>query len=225
MRQIKAKLPGNLQKMLASLQNSLAHEFDPRSAMEVSPEERLAKFEESVGGAWFQEIPVQFPVTSWSTWGCQRGLRRIRSAIRFVSASRTLWWRKCLCPRTIPSAPNESHARPGYYEAYIIGRMSCWLTCARTPIERITPNGIKTSDAEYAFDVIIFATGYDGITGSLTRIDIRGEGGQTIKDKFALGPRTYMGLQSAGFPNLFTLNQASRVRKPTPEAPSGLWNG
>ena len=130
-----------------------------------------------------------------------------------------------MCPRTIPSVPNESHARPGYYEAYIIGTTSCWLTCAEAPIERITPNGIKTSDAEYELDVIIFATGYDGITGSLTRIDVRGEGGQTIKDKFALGPRTYMGLQSAGFPNLFTMNQASRVRPTTPEAPSGLWNG
>ena len=73
------------------------------------------------------------------------------------------------------------------------------------PIERITPSGIKTSDAEYELDVIIFATGYDAVTGSLTRIDIRGEGGQTIKDRFAQGPRTYMGLQSAGFPNLFTM--------------------
>jgi cyclohexanone monooxygenase len=58
-------------------------------------------------------------------------------------------------------------------------------------------------------DVIIFATGYDAVTGSLTRIDIRGEGGQTLKDRFADGPRTYMGIQSVGFPNLFTINAAS----------------
>ena len=73
------------------------------------------------------------------------------------------------------------------------------------PIEGITPKGIKTRDAEYELDVIIFATGYDALTGSLTRIDIHGEGGQTIKDKFAQGPRTYMGLQSPGFPNLFIM--------------------
>ena len=81
--------------------------------------------------------------------------------------------------------------------------MSCWLTSSETPIERITPKGIKTSDREYEFDVIIYATGFDAITGALTRIDIRGEGGQTLKDKWADGPRTYLGLQTAGFPNLF----------------------
>jgi cyclohexanone monooxygenase len=78
----------------------------------------------------------------------------------------------------------------------------------KAPIERITLKGVKTSDAEYELDVIIYATGYDAIIGSLTRIDIHGEGGQTIKDKFAEGPRTYLGIQSAGFPNLFTINQA-----------------
>jgi len=77
------------------------------------------------------------------------------------------------------------------------------------PIERITPTGVKTRDAEYNLDVLIFATGYDAVTGALNRIEIRGEGGQTLKDKFAGGPRTYMGIQSAGFPNLFTINAAS----------------
>jgi cation diffusion facilitator CzcD-associated flavoprotein CzcO len=77
------------------------------------------------------------------------------------------------------------------------------------PIERITSRGVQTRDAEYELDVIIFATGYDAVTGALKRIDIRGEGGQTLQDKFAAGPRTYMGLQSAGFPNLFTINAAS----------------
>ena len=79
----------------------------------------------------------------------------------------------------------------------------------KAPIERITPKGIKTSDAEYELDVIIFATGYDAVTGALNKIEIRGEGGQTLKDKFAQGPRTYMGISSAGFPNLFTVNSAS----------------
>jgi cation diffusion facilitator CzcD-associated flavoprotein CzcO len=72
------------------------------------------------------------------------------------------------------------------------------------PIERITPKGIKTAEKEYEFDVIIYATGFDAVTGSLTRIDIRGEGGQTIKDKWANGPRNYLGIQTAGFPNFFT---------------------
>ena len=89
-----------------------------------------------------------------------------------------------------------------YYEAY--NRDNVLLVNVReAPIESITPKGIKTSDKEYEFDVIIYATGFDAVTGALTRIDIRGEGGQTLKDKWAEGPRTYLGLQTAGFPNLF----------------------
>jgi cation diffusion facilitator CzcD-associated flavoprotein CzcO len=74
-----------------------------------------------------------------------------------------------------------------------------------TPIERITPNGIKTSDAEHPFDMIIYATGFDAITGAFDRIHIHGRGGLRLKAKWAEGPRTYLGLQVAGFPNLLTL--------------------
>jgi cation diffusion facilitator CzcD-associated flavoprotein CzcO len=96
----------------------------------------------------------------------------------------------------------------GYYEVF--NQDNVLLVDVReAPIERITPKGVKTTDAEYELDVIIFATGYDAVTGSLIRIDIRGEGGQSLKDKFANGPRTYMGISSAGFPNLFTINAAS----------------
>jgi cation diffusion facilitator CzcD-associated flavoprotein CzcO len=74
-----------------------------------------------------------------------------------------------------------------------------------TPIERITPAGVKTSDAEYEVDMIIYATGFDAITGAFDRIDIRGRGGRRLREKWAKGPRTYLGLQIEGFPNLFTL--------------------
>jgi cation diffusion facilitator CzcD-associated flavoprotein CzcO len=74
-----------------------------------------------------------------------------------------------------------------------------------TPIERITPAGVKTSDAEYEVDMIIYATGFDAITGAFDRIDIRGRGGRRLREKWADGPRTYLGLQIEGFPNLFTL--------------------
>ncbi len=74
-----------------------------------------------------------------------------------------------------------------------------------SPIERITPRGIRTRDAEYPLDIIVFATGFDGMTGSLLRIDIRGRDGLTLKKAWAAGPRNYLGLQVAGFPNLFTV--------------------
>jgi cyclohexanone monooxygenase len=96
----------------------------------------------------------------------------------------------------------------GYYEVYNQDNVLL-VDVRKAPIECITPTGVKTAEAEYDLDVIIFATGYDAVTGSLTRIDIRGEGGLSLKEKFAGGPRTYMGIQSVGFPNLFTINAAS----------------
>jgi cation diffusion facilitator CzcD-associated flavoprotein CzcO len=74
-----------------------------------------------------------------------------------------------------------------------------------TPIERITPAGIKTSDAEYEFDIIIYATGFDAITGSFDRIDIRGVEGRRLKDTWKSGPRTYLGVLVEGFPNMTML--------------------
>ncbi len=73
------------------------------------------------------------------------------------------------------------------------------------PIECIAPNGIRTRDSEYALDAIVFATGFDAMTGPLLRIDIRGRGGCALKEKWAAGPRTYLGIASAGFPNLFMI--------------------
>ena len=75
----------------------------------------------------------------------------------------------------------------------------------KAPIQEITPKGLRTSDAEYPLDVIVFATGFDAMTGALLGVDIRGRNGQTLRDKWREGPRTYLGLGTAGFPNLFTI--------------------
>ena len=69
----------------------------------------------------------------------------------------------------------------------------------------ITPTGIRTSDTEYEFDSIVFATGFDAMTGALLSVDIRGKADQALKEKWAAGPRTYLGLATAGFPNLFII--------------------
>jgi len=105
----------------------------------------------------------------------------------------------------------------GYYEFYNQPNVEL-VSIRETPIARITPKGIGTSDKEYEFDVIIYATGFDAITGPLSRIDIRGEKGKTIKDAWANGPRTNLGIQVAGFPNLFIatsrcLLQLSGIRR------------
>ena len=75
----------------------------------------------------------------------------------------------------------------------------------RTPIGTITPKGLRTSEREFAVDAIVFAIGFDAMTGALSRINICGRGGETLHQKWAAGPRTYLGIAVAGFPNLFMI--------------------
>ncbi|KAF3996501.1 flavin-containing monooxygenase [Glaciimonas immobilis] len=89
-----------------------------------------------------------------------------------------------------------------YYQTYNQSHVSL-VDIRASPIEEIVPEGIRTGTATYALDSIVFATGYDAITGALDRIDIRGKDGIALKDKWSDGPRTYLGLMTAGFPNLF----------------------
>ncbi len=74
------------------------------------------------------------------------------------------------------------------------------------PITAITPQGLRIGDTDYTFDCLIFATGFDAMTGALEKIDVRGRAGLPLKEKWQAGPRTYLGLATAGFPNLFTIS-------------------
>jgi cation diffusion facilitator CzcD-associated flavoprotein CzcO len=92
-----------------------------------------------------------------------------------------------------------------YYETF--NRPNVHLVdVAAAPVERLTPAGIRTGGGDYELDVIIFATGFDAMTGALLSIDIRGRDGLTLKEKWSAGPRTYLGLGVPGFPNLFTIS-------------------
>jgi cyclohexanone monooxygenase len=92
----------------------------------------------------------------------------------------------------------------GYWETYNRPNVTL-IDVSGEPIEAITPVGISARGQEYAVDAIVFATGFDAMTGALLRIDIRGTGGQTLSEKWREGPKTYLGLGIAGFPNLFTI--------------------
>ncbi|MEP4649617.1 MAG: NAD(P)/FAD-dependent oxidoreductase, partial [Ilumatobacter sp.] len=93
----------------------------------------------------------------------------------------------------------------GYYETF--NRANVSLVSVRdNPIERLTGTGVELADgSSFAVDTVVFATGYDAMTGSLLRIDIRGRGGRTLADAWAEGPTTLLGLSVPGFPNLFTV--------------------
>ncbi|MDF1719046.1 MAG: NAD(P)/FAD-dependent oxidoreductase [Minwuia sp.] len=89
-----------------------------------------------------------------------------------------------------------------YYQTFNRANVSL-VDISATPIEVITATGLRTGGKDHAFDCIVFATGFDAMTGSLLRVDIRGSGGRTLADKWAEGPKTYLGLMTAGFPNMF----------------------
>jgi cation diffusion facilitator CzcD-associated flavoprotein CzcO len=92
----------------------------------------------------------------------------------------------------------------GYYETFNRANVTL-VDVGKAPIEAVTPGGVSANGREYALDCLVLATGFDAMTGALSRIDIRGEGGGSLREKWLGGPRTYLGLMIAGFPNLFTI--------------------
>ena len=200
-REIKASYP-DIFKKCSETPGAFMHAFDPRSALALSPEERLAQYERLWAEPGFKKWLANFYDIMMPGEANEDYAEFVRTKIRERVKDPVV--AEKLVPKDHPFGSKRLPCESGYYEVY--NRDNVLLVDVReAPIERLTPRGIQTRDAEYELDVIIFATGYDAVTGSLTRIDIRGEGGQTLKDKFAEGPRTYMGIQSAGFPNLFTM--------------------
>ena len=107
-----------------------------------------------------------------------------------------------LTPKDHPIGTKRICVDTRYFETY--NRPNVHLVDIRSaPIEEITPEGLRTADASYEFDAIVFATGFDAMTGALTRIDIQGTQGASLAERWEHGPRTYLGLMAAEFPNLF----------------------
>ena len=204
-REIKASYPEIFKKCMET-PGSFVHQFDPRSAMEVSPEERLEQYERLWAEPGFKKWLANFHDVMIPGQANEDYAEFVRNKIRERVHDPVV--AEMLVPKDHMFGSKRLPCESGYYEVY--NQDNVLLVDVRAaPIERITPKGVKTADAEYELDVIIFATGYDAVTGSLNKLDIHGEGGQTLKDKFTNGPRTYMGISSAGFPNLFTINAAS----------------
>ena len=204
--EIKANYPEIFRKCLET-PGSFMHEFDTRSALEVSEEERLEQYESLWAEPGFKKWLSNFYDVMMPGEANEDYAEFVRNKIRERVHDPVV--AEMLVPKDHMFGSKRLPCESGYYEVY--NRDNVLLVDVRSaPIERITPTGLRLENGnEYDLDVIIFATGYDAVTGSLNRIDIRGEGGETLKDKFAGGPRTYMGISSVGFPNLFTINAAS----------------
>lgn len=182
------------------------------SAMEVSAEERRAKFEAAWKFGTFSLQAVFRDITSnpeSNAAAAEFVHEKIRAVVKDPAIADKL------LPRGFPFGTKRLCLDTNYYATF--NRDNVELVDIReTPIERITQAGIKTTKKEYPFDLIVFATGFDAVTGPLLALNITGAEGQNLRDVWVDGPQSYLGLMIAGFPNLFTVNG--------PSSPSVLTN-
>jgi cation diffusion facilitator CzcD-associated flavoprotein CzcO len=172
-----------------------------KSALEVSDEERDATFEEAWESGSLVNLLTTYTdlVTSQEANDTARAFahRKIHEIVRDPQTAADL------CP-DYPIGTKRPCLDTGYYETY--NRPNVHLVnLQRTPLVEVTERGVRTSEREYEFDAIVYATGFDAMTGSLTNVDIRGRGGASLKETWSAGPRTYLGVASVGFPNLFMI--------------------
>jgi cation diffusion facilitator CzcD-associated flavoprotein CzcO len=189
-----------MHKKIRETPGGFVYDYDHRKTLQVPREERLAVYEKLWAQPGFSKWLANFQDIMTNREANEDFAEFARSKIRERVKDPVV--AEKLVPKDHPFGAKRIPLESGYYEVF--NRDNVKLVNVReTPIERITPTGIKTSDAAYDFDVIIYATGFDAVSGSLTRIDLRGEGGRSFKDAWADGPRTYLGLTTAGFPNFF----------------------
>jgi cyclohexanone monooxygenase len=171
------------------------------SALAVAPAEREREYETrwARGGLGFAVI---FPDLLTSREANETAAEFLRAKIRSIVRDPAV--ADALTPRDYPVATKRLCVDTNYYATF--NRDNVTLVDLRTsPIEAITPDGLRTRDRAYSLDSLVLATGFDAMTGALRRIDVRGRGAETLGAKWADGPRTYLGLAVAGFPNLFTI--------------------
>jgi cyclohexanone monooxygenase len=171
------------------------------SALAVSAQAREGEYEKrwSRGGLGFAATYVDLLTSQEANDTAADFFRaKIRSIVRDPAVA------DALCPTDYPLGTKRLCVDTDYYATFNRDNVTL-VDLRKTPLLAITPRGVRTQDAEYAVDSLVFATGFDAMTGALLRIDIRGRGGLPLREKWAGGPRTYLGLAVAGFPNLFTI--------------------
>jgi cyclohexanone monooxygenase len=171
------------------------------SALELSPGDRRREYEKrwTRGGLGFSATFADLLTSQEANDTAAEFFReKIRAIVHDPEVA------EALVPRDYPLGTKRLCVDTDYYATF--NRPNVTLVDIRkSPIEEITAHGLRTQHAEYTVDSLVFAIGFDAMTGALGAIDIRGRGGAALREKWAAGPRTYLGLAVAGFPNLFTI--------------------
>ncbi|HKK29496.1 MAG TPA: NAD(P)/FAD-dependent oxidoreductase [Alphaproteobacteria bacterium] len=198
-KKIKASYPEIFERC-RSTATCFIHNADPRKALEVSPAERETFWEKLYNepgfGIWvgnFSDVLIDKEANRLLS---EFMAKKIRQRVKDPAVAEKL------IPKNHGFGTRRVPLESGYYEAY--NRDNVLLVdLNETPIERITPKGIKCSDKEHEFDLLIYATGFDGVTGPYDRIDIRTSNGGVLREDWREGlPRTFLGVQAEGYPNM-----------------------
>jgi cyclohexanone monooxygenase len=198
-RLVKADYAG-FRKQAAQLPFGANFPLNLRSALQVDPEERTREYEARwrEGGLGFMTTYFDLILDRAANETAAEFVRaKIRAIVRDPAVAERLAPKQVIgCKRLCVDT--------GYYQTFNRPNVTL-VDVAAAPIAEILPGGLRTAQAGYELDAIVFATGFDAMTGAALAIDIRGEGGRPLREKWAEGPRTYLGLGSAGFPNLFLI--------------------
>ena len=198
MRDIHARYPEILARCRET-PSCYVHGPDPRKTLEVTPAEREAFWEKLYRtpgfGQWQGNFIDMLTDRRANALASEFAARKIRERVKDPIVAEKL------IPKNHGFGTRRIPLESGYYEVYNQPNVEL-VDVNDTPIERITPRGIRTSDREREFDVIIYATGFDAITGAFDRIDISGVDGVRLKEVWKDGPQTYLGVFVTGFPNL-----------------------
>ena len=183
-----------------------------RTALSVPEDERQAIFEEAWAKGGFR-LGTTFNDLLLDEDANETAAEFLRNKIRERVDDPEI--AEMLAPKDHPFFTKRPPLENGYYETYNRENVTL-VDVNRSPIEAITPAGVRTTDGEYEVDSIVYATGFDAMTGTLFKLGITGRDGLTLAEKWAEGPRSYLGIATHGFPNLFMITG--------PQSPSVLSN-
>jgi cyclohexanone monooxygenase len=183
------------------MRNGIFQELPDRGALDDGDNERRARYEArwARGGLTFTATYNNIALDRAAN-DTAAGFVRDKIA-EIVGDPRTA---KLLQPNNHPIGSKRICVDTDYYATF--NRPNVTLVDIKSdPIEEILPNAVRTGGKDYEVDALVLATGFDAMTGSVAKIEIRGRDGQTLNQKWSEGPKTYLGLMSAGFPNLFVI--------------------
>ncbi|MBM9464040.1 NAD(P)/FAD-dependent oxidoreductase [Aeromicrobium sp. YIM 150415] len=192
-------------EMFEKLRNSFSgflHSWDPVKSTDVSVDERDARYEEAWNSPGFTKWIGLYNDLAYDAEAnkiyCDFLASKIRERINDPAiADKVIPDDHYFGTKRVPCETN-------YYETYNRDNVDLILL-KENPIEEFTEKGVRTADGEMEFDIIVLATGFDAFTGALNQIDIEGLNGATLREKWKDGPKTYLGIQVAGFPNFFIM--------------------